>query len=96
MSDALFRDDDGTTSRAIFVSIEADVLRVHTVDSGSHPKEVWGREDYEFGVAVAKENWGALAEALVREFLSGNRHATSVLEAICSRHGVPRTSMRWP
>jgi hypothetical protein len=94
MSFELYR-NEGENFRSIRVRIGETELVVDTQDMGPLVKEMWGDSDYEFWTTVEKEHWGALAVALIREFLSGDASATDRLRDICKEHGVPHTWDRW-
>lgn len=94
MSHELYR-EDGESFRSVRVGIRNDQLRVHTQDMGPATEAIWGDSDYEFWTTVEREHWGALAVALIREFLADDPKATDRLRAICKEHEVAHDWGSW-
>ena len=93
-SHELYR-DDGENRRSVRVELREDEIVVHTHDTGPVVEVAWSDDDYEFWTGVKREDWGPLAVALIREFLSGRSDATDRLRTLCGEHGVEHTRGSW-
>jgi hypothetical protein len=80
---------DGASYRRITMTRSDGQVIVATIEMGATTKMIIGHDQYEFRIAVDQDNWGDLCEALITEYLGGDRDATDKLSDLCARHGVP-------